>query len=75
MDKPLTHAQRLRALLADGRWHSSSALVDAGCGYRYGAVVHVVRRGEDGQPPLEIETRQASGARWEYRARPKGRTP
>ena len=68
MEKPLTHAQRLRALLADGRWHSSSALVDAGVGYRYGAVVLVVRRGEDGQPPLEIETRRVSSSRYEYRA-------
>lgn len=72
MDKPLTKTQLLRRLLADGRWHSSSALVAAGCGYRYGAVIERVRKGRDGQPPLTIETRQVSVARYEYRAPPQG---
>lgn len=70
MDKPLTHAQRLRLLLADGRWHSSSDLVRAGVGYRYGAVVLVVRRGRDGQPALPIDVRRVSASHYEYRARP-----
>lgn len=71
MERKLTHAQRLRALLADGCWHSSSALVRAGCGYRYGAVIQRVRRGMDGEPPMDIETRQVSAARFEYRLRPR----
>lgn len=73
MDRPLTKSQRLRALLADGRWHSSSALVAAGCGYRYGAVIERARKGRDGLPPLQIETRQVSVSRWEYRAPPVAR--
>lgn len=71
MDRKPTHAQRLRALLADGCWHSSSALVRAGCGYRYGAVIARVRHGEDGLPPLDVETRRVSASRFEYRARPQ----
>ena len=65
-----THSQRLRALLADGLWHSSAALVRAGCGFRYGSVVERVRKGRDGEPPLAIEARQVSASRWEYRRRP-----
>lgn len=71
MQKPPTKAQLLRRLLSDGCWHSSSALVRAGVGYRYGAVVMRVRRGQDGEPPLDVETRQVSASRWEYRVRPR----
>lgn len=70
--KRLTKGTRLRLLLADGEWHSNSALVRAGCGYRYGSLIEAARKGRDGWPPVSIETRRVTSARWEYRLRPNG---
>lgn len=45
---------RLRALLADGRWHDAPELVQVG-GLRYGGRLHEIRRGQDGAPALDVE--------------------
>lgn len=61
---------RLRALLADGRWHSALELVDAG-GLRYGGRLHEIRRGLDGEPALDVEAEAREHGRrqvWHYRA-------
>ncbi|WP_242344010.1 hypothetical protein [Anaeromyxobacter terrae] len=66
-----TACTRLRALLAGGAWRSALELVEAG-GLRYGGRLHELRRGEDGGPPLEVESevREHNGRRvWWYRAR------
>jgi hypothetical protein len=44
------------------------------CGWRFGAVVLVVRRGRDGQPPLVIESQRITQSAWRYRA-PKEKKP
>ena len=66
--RALTGCAVLRALLRDGRWHTQQELAEA-VGYRYGAVIHRVRRGEDGLPALLVEKRResADGAKWSYR--------
>jgi hypothetical protein len=58
--------ERLRGLLADGKWHLAAELRDV-AGWRYGARLYEVRRGEDGGPPLTVEVR-ALGGTHEYRA-------
>jgi hypothetical protein len=58
-----TASARLRALLADGQWHSALELVDAG-GLRYGARLLEIRRGLDGAPALDVQ-----GEAHEYRGR------
>lgn len=70
--KPKTKTEILRDVLSDGEWHTSSDLVRRGCGYRYGAIIQRVRRGMDGQPPLNIETKQVSVSKFKYRAVPHG---
>ncbi|MFY3742451.1 hypothetical protein ACOQFB_00965 [Anaeromyxobacter sp. Red801] len=68
---------RLRALLADGAWHSALELVEAG-GLRFGARLFELRRGQDGGPPLDVEgeARDAGGrSRWFYRRAAPGREP
>lgn len=64
-----TACARLRALLADGAWHSALELVEAG-GLRYGGRLHEIRRGQDGGPPLTVaaEPREHAGRQvWHYR--------
>lgn len=64
-----TACARLRALLADGAWHSALELVEAG-GLRYGGRLHEIRRGLDGGPPLDVaaEPREHAGRQvWHYR--------
>jgi hypothetical protein len=61
--------QRLRALLADGAWHSALELVER-VGLRYGSRLHEIRHGLDGAPALnvEAESRSWEGRRvWVYR--------
>jgi hypothetical protein len=65
-----TACARLRALLADGGWHSALELVDVG-GLRYGGRLHEIRRGLDGAPALDVEgeAREHRGRSvWWYRA-------
>lgn len=62
-----TKCAALRKLLSDGRWHSMQEMQDAG-GFRYGGRVEEIRKGKDGLPPLDIETR-GHGNAFEYRAR------
>lgn len=67
-----TACQRLRVLLATGRWYSALELVEAG-GLRYGARLLEIRRGLDGGPLLDIEgERRPHGRRflWCFRAAP-----
>jgi hypothetical protein len=59
---------RLRALLADGRWHLAAELREV-AGWRYGARLYEVRRGDDKRPPLTVEVR-AFCSTHEYRAVP-----
>jgi hypothetical protein len=64
-----TACARLRALLADGAWHSALELVQVG-GLRYGGRLYEIRRGDDGSPPLDVETAaRCQGRRqlWFYR--------
>jgi hypothetical protein len=60
----------LRKLFADGQWHDMHQLA-AVAGMRYGARIFELRRGDDGEPPLDIEKRQVRPGFWEYRARPR----
>lgn len=63
-----TNCSRLRALLADGNWHTMGALRDA-AGWRYGGRLHDLKTGRDGGPLLEHEThRDDDGLVW-YRAK------
>ncbi len=65
-----TACARLRALLADGAWHSALELVEAG-GLRFGGRLHEIRRGLDGAPALDVEAEPRELHRrsvWHYRA-------
>ncbi len=55
----------LRLLLDDGRWHTAEELRRL-VGWRYGARLHELRRGEDGGPPLTVEVR-GDGGLYRYR--------
>jgi hypothetical protein len=68
-----TACARLRALLADGAWHSALELVEVG-GLRYGGRLHELRRGADGEPALDVdaEARPHRGRQvWWYRVAPR----
>jgi hypothetical protein len=56
---------RLRQLLGDGRWHMAEELREV-AGWRYGARLYEVRRGDDKGPPLTVEVRAVGGTH-EYR--------
>lgn len=57
--------ERLRALLADGRWHLADELREV-AGWRYGARLYELRHGLDGGPAITVEVRAAGGTH-EYR--------
>jgi hypothetical protein len=60
---------RLRALLADGRWHEAPELVEVG-GLRFGGRLFEIRRGLDGAPSLDVEAEprpRAGRVVWAYR--------
>lgn len=57
--------ERLRALLADLRWHTMDELREV-AGWRYGGRLYEVRRGADGGAPITVEVRQTAGLH-EYR--------
>lgn len=59
-----THAEKLLDLLHDRQWHSNVELVGAGVGFRYGAVIHNLRK-----KGYLIETKEVTPAIWEYRLR------
>lgn len=59
-----TKRQRTLDLLRDRQWHSNTEFVNAGCGYRYGAHIHELRK-----RGYLIEARSITFARWEYRLR------
>jgi hypothetical protein len=61
-----------RRLLGDGRWHSADELRQV-AGWRYGARLYELRRGEDGRPPLVIDVRCESGGLYEYQCTGVGR--
>lgn len=59
-----THGEKLLGLLHDREWHSNAELVQAGVGFRYGAVIHNLRK-----KGYIIETKAVSQTLWEYRLR------
>lgn len=62
----------LRDLFADGEWHGGDELRQV-AGWRYGARLFELRRGEDGRPPLVIDVRCESGGLYEYQCTGVGR--
>ncbi len=58
------HKEKLLKLLSDGKWHSNSELAKV-AGYRYGAVIHNLRR-KDG---ADIEGKMVGNdpSHWVYR--------
>lgn len=67
-----TKCARLRAFMADGAWYAGSALAEVG-GTRFAARLHEIRRGEDGERPVDYECRAIGGSdtAFEYRLRPE----
>lgn len=63
-----TGAAKLRAILSDKAWHEGAELARA-TGWRFGAHLHRIRRGEDGRPPLDVRKERLAedGSRWRYR--------
>lgn len=70
-EKAPSNQKKLRALLADGAWHHMQELQDV-AGWRYGARLWEIKRGEDGGPQLDIEKMAVLGRddEWLYRATP-----
>jgi hypothetical protein len=62
----------LRELFSDGEWHGGEELRQVD-GWRYGARLFELRRGEDGRPPLTIDVRCESGGLYEYQQTAVGR--
>jgi hypothetical protein len=70
--KATTHTTRLRELLKDGRWHNQWELLQAG-GFRYGARLLEIRRGEDGGPMWEVKAeRMEDSTAYRYQASGEG---
>jgi hypothetical protein len=69
MKRKTSTARVLRRLLSDGEWHTGQELVLAGVGFRYGDVLHAVRHGWDGLPPLAVESKR--DRQWLYRVKPE----
>lgn len=65
-----TKAARLRAYMADGAWYAASALAEVG-GTRFAARLFDIRRGTDGNTPVDYECRPIgdSDTAFEYRLR------
>lgn len=65
-----TKAARLRAYMADGSWYAASALAEVG-GTRFAARLFDIRRGTDGNTPVDYECRPIgdSDTAFEYRLR------
>lgn len=63
-----TQASRLRAVLADYRWHTGRELARR-VGWRFSAALLIVRRGEDGDAPWEVQAERltSDGSQWRYR--------
>lgn len=61
-------AARLRAHMADGAWYAASALAEVG-GTRFAARLFEIRRGTDGNTPVDYECRAVGGSdtAFEYR--------
>lgn len=77
LGKRANACQKIRALLRDGAWHGSPELADVG-GMRFGARLLEIRRGADGDRPLDVEAEaRPRGGRmvWFYRARGGGWRP
>lgn len=57
----------LRALMRDGEWHTADELRKV-AGWRFGARLYELRRGEDGGAPMAIKMENKGGGVYRYRA-------
>ncbi|MBL8924151.1 MAG: hypothetical protein JNJ54_35175 [Myxococcaceae bacterium] len=71
-----TKCARLRAFMADGAWYAAAQLAEVG-GSRFPARLHEIRRGADGDRPIDYECRSVGGSdtAFEYRLLPHAPEP